>query len=232
MKALVMAPMQEELDFLLTHWAEEGYRSSPAVIGVLPVTELPELNLTIARGGVGKAQFAAHTRHILDHCGPVDLVICAGAAGALTDRVAVGDVVVATQTIEHDYGNRFTDRPSPVFPAAPMALAHIRAASAGIRVHYGPIASGDEDVIDTARRDRLYRSTHALAVAWEGAGGARACGLSGVPFVEIRGITDNANPEAPTDFAHNLETALQNVAAVISSMLIQSGATKGTWSSQ
>lgn len=231
MKTLIMAPLQEELDVLLTHWAELGYGSSPAVIGVLPVTEVPDLSLSIARGGVGKAQFAVHTRHILDHCGPVDLVICAGAAGALTDLVAVGDVVVATQTIEHDYGNRFTDRPSPIFVAATMALAQIRAAPAGMRVHFGPIASGDEDVIDIARRDGLHRSTGALAVAWEGAGGARACALSGIPFVEIRGITDYANAEAPTEFAHNLEAALRNVAAVISSTLTQSEATKGTRSS-
>jgi adenosylhomocysteine nucleosidase len=226
MKALVMAPLQEELDFLLAHWGEQGYRSLPAVIGLLPVTEVPDLSLSIALGGVGKAQFAVHTRHILDHCSPVDLVICAGAAGALTDLVAVGDVVIATQTIEHDYGNRFTDRPKPVFTAAPIALARLRAASAGRRVHFGPIASGDEDVIDIERRDGLHRSTRALAVAWEGAGGARACALSGIPFVEIRGITDNANPAAPTEFALNLETALRNVAAVISSMLIQSGATQ------
>jgi nucleoside phosphorylase len=30
------------------------------------------------------------------------LVVCAGSAGALLDALAVGDVVVATATIEHD----------------------------------------------------------------------------------------------------------------------------------
>jgi adenosylhomocysteine nucleosidase len=221
-----MAPLQEELDFLLAYWVEQGYRSSPAVIGLLPATEVPELNLLIARGGVGKAQFAVHTRHILDHCGPVDLVVCAGAAGALTDLLTVGDVVVATRTLEHDYGNRFTDRPSPVFAAAPMALTHLRVVSAGMPIHFGPVASGDEDVVEIARRNRLHSSTGALAVAWEGAGGARACALGGVPFVEIRGITDNADSEAPADFARNLGAALCNVAAVITELLTQSGATE------
>jgi adenosylhomocysteine nucleosidase len=52
-------------------------------------------------------------------------------------------------------------------------------------------------------------------VAWEGAGGARACQFSGLPFVEIRGVTDSANSTASADFARNLHHALCNVAAVI-----------------
>ncbi|MCB0126353.1 MAG: hypothetical protein KDE58_29045 [Caldilineaceae bacterium] len=54
-----------------------------------------------------------------------------------------------------------------------------------------------------------------MAVAWEGAGGARACQFSDVPFVEIRGITDNANQTAAADFERNLQASLHNVATTI-----------------
>ena len=47
--------------------------------------------------------------------------------------------------------------------------------------------------------------TGALAVAWEGAGGARACHFSGIPFLEIRGITDSADSDAASDFRATLE---------------------------
>lgn len=59
----------------------------------------------------------------------------------------------------------------------------------------------------------------ALAVAWEGAGGARACVFSGLPFLEIRGITDSADHRAPVEFEQNLEKAMANIAILIRSWL-------------
>ena len=70
-------------------------------------------------------------------------------------------------------------------------------------------------MVNGARQEELRRRTDALAVAWEGAGGARACQFSAVPFVEIRGVTDGANSSAAADFAANLETAMRNVATLI-----------------
>jgi adenosylhomocysteine nucleosidase len=52
-------------------------------------------------------------------------------------------------------------------------------------------------------------------VAWEGAGGARACAFSGVPFVELRGITDTADHNAPADFKTNLRIAMASAAALV-----------------
>ena len=61
--------------------------------------------------------------------------------------------------------------------------------------------------------------TGALAMAWEGAGGARACQFSGVPFIEIRGITDQADHRAASHFRENLNTAMRNAAAMITTWL-------------
>jgi hypothetical protein len=36
------------------------------------------------------------------------------------------------------------------------------------RVHFGAIASGDEDIIDADRRVEVLVATRALCVAWEG----------------------------------------------------------------
>src|SRR3712207_9438258 len=96
-------------------------------------------------------------------------------------------------------------------------------------VHFGPIASGDEDVVTVERQAELRRRTGALAVAWEGAGGARAGPVSAVPFVEIRGVTDNADSSAAADFAANLEIAIRNVATLIVTWLQKRGGCAATW---
>ena len=67
----------------------------------------------------------------------------------------------------------------------------------------------------------MRRETDALAAAWEGAGGARACKFSGIPFVEVRGITDTADQHAFSDFESHLETAMGNIAELITGWRIQ-----------
>ena len=216
--------MREELDFLLQGCTKRGFHAESATVGRLPVVQFPDLGVTLARGGLGKAQFALQTQHLLDTCNDWDLIICAGAAGALADGVCVGDVVVATKTIEHDYNNKFNKRALPKFDGARTAIANLRSVSQSANafsVHFGPIASGDEDVIETERKRVLYESTGALAVAWEGASGARACAFSSIPFIEIRGVTDTADHNAASDFEDNLEVAMNNLATLITTWIGQ-----------
>ena len=216
--------MREELDFLLQGCTKRGFHAESATVGRLPVVQFPDLGVTLARGGLGKAQFALQTQHLLDTCNDWDLIICAGAAGALVDGVCVGDVVVATKTIEYDYNNKFNKRALPKFDGARTAIANLRSVSQSVKafsVHFGPIASGDEDVVETERKRVLYESTGALAVAWEGAGGARACAFSGIPFIEIRGVTDTADHNAASDFEDNLEVAMNNLATLITTWIGQ-----------
>jgi hypothetical protein len=66
MKILTMIPIQTELDFLVQAWAEKGFQRQNSIIGRLPVVHLPELDVTLACGGLGKVQFAVQTQHLLD----------------------------------------------------------------------------------------------------------------------------------------------------------------------
>ncbi|MDL1942095.1 5'-methylthioadenosine/S-adenosylhomocysteine nucleosidase [Chloroflexi bacterium CFX2] len=67
---------------------------------------------------------------------------------------------------------------------------------AGVNIHFGVMASGDEDVIDMERGRELHR-------------------LSGAPYLELRGATDTANHEAPVVFDENLKIVMKNIAHVL-----------------
>lgn len=225
MKSLIVFPLQEELDLFLHHSRNDGLAWTTSRIGRLQVFKTGEPAITLAAGGTGKAQFALQTQHLLDSAPGWDLVICAGAAGALVDNVTIGDVVVATATIEHDYRNRFNERPLPRFEgyhAALQALGRIQPIGATYGIHLGPVASGDEDIMASDRRQQLYRQTGGLAAAWEGAGGARACAFSNTPYLELRGITDAADHAAASAFEDNLNLAMSHVADLLLFWLKQS----------
>ncbi|MCC6166031.1 MAG: 5'-methylthioadenosine/S-adenosylhomocysteine nucleosidase [Caldilineaceae bacterium] len=218
MRNLVVIPTAKEIACFLQSCAGQGIRAESTVVGKLSVTLFPELNMGVALAGLGKAQSAVQTQHLISGCSDVHVVMCAGAAGALSDSVAVGDVVVATETVEHDIRNRFGPPLLPRFPSTVPVIAAFRELSQAahpFQVHFGPVASGDEDVVDPARRLAIHQATNAIAVAWEGAGVARASQFSDVSFVEIRGITDGADHHAASDFVTNLTQAMGNVAKLI-----------------
>ena len=214
---LVVTPLQKEYDGLYHSLSALDLKSHAERIGRVDVHCFPEINLTLALGGHGKTQFGIQTQHVLDH-EKFDLVICAGAAGALAPEVSVGDLIIATSTLEHDYNNKFSERPKPRFAGDAQSIEQLRRVDLSgekFQVHFGIMAGGDEDVIDVRRGAELRELHNALAVAWEGIGGARASAFSGIPYLEIRGATDTANHEAPVVFYINLKIVMKNMALLL-----------------
>lgn len=214
---LIVTPLQEEYDDFYNGLIALGLKPHKDRIGKLDVHHFPALHVTLARGGHGKTQFGIQTQHLLDHA-RFDLLICAGAAGALAPEVSVGDLIVATSTVEHDYNLKFVKRPNPQFAGDASSIKQLERldlSDADFRVHFGIMAGGDEDVIEVQRGAELHQLHNALAVAWEGVGGARAAAFSDVPYLEIRGATDTANHEAPVVFDVNLKIVMKNMAFLL-----------------
>ena len=219
MTTLVITPIAEELEVLTAdfdqRWGSRGMRHA----GRLQVTEYPAKGVILCQGGLGKAQFAVTAQHLLDNLASPGLAVCAGIAGSLTASARVGDVIVGTATVEHDFNPRALDRQLPEFDGSAPHLAALREARIAERqefqVRLGRIASGDEAIVDPARARELRARTGALAVAWEGAGGARAAAFSQVPYVEVRGISDMADHEAVETWKANLPAAMRSVAPIV-----------------
>jgi adenosylhomocysteine nucleosidase len=216
---LVVAPQSDEAEGVCRGLAQCGVLLEASQVGLLKCTVIPSLDMLVAVGGNGKAQFAVQCQHLLEHCPRTKFLVCAGAAGRLHPDLCVGDIVVATCSIEHDYRERFIPEPLPRHECDADVVGQIRSVVAGdafpFRVQFGPIASGDEDIVDLKRSVELQAATGALCVAWEGSGGARAARFSGVGFVELRVITDDASADAAQAFHENLGLVLPNIGRLL-----------------
>jgi adenosylhomocysteine nucleosidase len=218
MKTAILTPLQEELTILVDELEQFGLQKREVQSGSLNIFEFSEVDLLVACGGHGKTQFGIQAQYLLCQIPPIQLLVCAGAAGALSNLLNVGDVIIATETVEHDYNLKFVSRPLPRFAGNPQVvkvLQNLPQTDSAFSVYSGAIASGDEDIVDTARGQELKNLTDCIAVAWEGAGGARACRFSEKCYIELQGITDTANHQAAADFEANLVTAMTNLAQVI-----------------
>jgi len=212
---LVLAPDIDEVEALLRGFVRKAVVCEEVQIGTLRCAFLPALDMLVAVGGNGKAQFGVQAQYLIDRSPGTKLLVCVGAAGRLADAMEIGDVVVATATVEYDYKNRFSPKPLPRHEADGNVLRQFIDVAGEtafpFQVHFGPIASGDEDIVDAGRAAEIRMATVALCTAWEGSGGARAARMSGIGFVEIRGITDAADGDAARSFHENVGLVMLNV---------------------
>jgi adenosylhomocysteine nucleosidase len=216
---LVVAPLEGERVLLSRCLTARGYGVTRGHVGRLPVMCATGLGMSLVCCGHGKAQAAAQTQYLLDQDASFDSVVCAGCAGGLGGGAEVGDIVVGVRTVEHDFVQRFVSEPAPVFLGCGRAideLQRLQLPEARFKVHFGTIASGDQDIVDSEAAGSVLRvCAEAMAVAWEGAGVARSCRFSRRSFVELRGITDVPGDAAAQDFGARLQQAMDNLAVLL-----------------
>jgi len=177
---------------------------------------------------IGKVAAATTATVLIERFG-VNRIVFTGVAGGLASQSHVGDVVLATELLQHDMDA------SPLFPrhevpltgvtryptdavltaalrrALPLALQDVmlhlpRSEWLGLnldraRVHEGLVVSGDRFVATTAESSALQRELpDALAVEMECAAMAQVCHDYGVPLAVVRTISDRADDAAHVDF--------------------------------
>lgn len=221
---LIAVPLAAELRVIRAVLAETARPvAKPTDRASGPEIEVfPDLGIGLLRGGHGKAEFAARCAWVLARNHEIQRLIVAGTAGALSPRLNPGDIVVATEVIEHDYSELFDPHARlPRFTTDPELMKLLAVAA---DVHRGIIAGGDEDIVTTERAQQLAEATGAIAVAWESPGGARAASTAGVPWCEVRGISDGADANAASDFKRQLSGTMTGVGRLILSWIGQSTA--------
>lgn len=177
--------------------------------------------VVLALSRVGKVAAATTTAALIEAF-DVARVVFTGVAGGVGEGIAVGDVVVGTDFLQHDMDA------SPLFPRfeiplysqtvfptdAALTALLLRASRAalqqgrdhGVAIHQGLIASGDRFVSGAAEAATLVQALqaaghYALAVEMEGAAVAQVCADYAVPFAAVRTISDRADDQAHVDFS-------------------------------
>ncbi len=215
MRKLFLAPLKAEFS-ILSHAFQQQWKHESLQIQSHTALYFPEVDLYLAVGGLGKVDMAIKTQFWLSHISDCQLMACVGSAGSLDESLKMGDIIVANKTVEHDFKQIFFKKPLPEFPMG-SAWIDVLQLSQYPHIHHAPIASGDEDILSSERRQELFKLTGAPAVAWEGAGAARACAFLKIPYCEIRGIADDVSSDLSSnpkqDFTKNLNHSMLKVAS-------------------
>lgn len=178
--------------------------------------------------GVGKVNASMCALMLIEKYKP-DLVLNSGVAGSLSPIVGIGDIVVATKSVEHDMNSTalgdkqgeitFPDGNMMFFECDKQAstlLASICKKIPDTKVAQGIIASGDIFVSDRKQRFKINDRFSALACEMEGAAIGHVCVRCEVPYGIIRAISDDLDENKGMDFVKFCELASKKTVAAVS----------------
>lgn len=193
--------------------------------------------LTAVAGGVGPARAAAAAGTGLA-LGRFDLVLSAGVGGGFAGRAGPGDLVLADRVVHADLGADSPDGFLPVdrlgFGVAEAVLdAGLVARAAGwTGALVGPIVTVSTTTGTAERAAHLAATHQPAAEAMEGAGVLAAAQAHGVPFLELRAVSnlvgprDRAGWDLPGALAR-LGPAVRALAAALAATLVERPASTG-----
>lgn len=176
---------------------------------------LGKTRVVLVKSGVGKVNAARCAQILIDRFG-VNRIVNTGIAGGVGEGLAIADVVVGTELVQHDFdaaafgyarGNlcdpAHRDTPS-VFHSDAKLVEAFRAAAEAVagptRVKTGRIATGDLFVASAEAKRDIAQTFGAAAVEMEGGAIAQVAAMAGVPFVVLRAISDLADGSSPASF--------------------------------
>ena len=175
-----------------------------------------DVDVVVAKCGIGKVNAARCAQILIDRSKP-DYLINTGVAGGIEPSLKIGDMVLSTHLVQHDFDMRCLgcvvgcqqldgDKDKPTLFHADVSLlndfeAAARETAGESAIHRGPIATGDTFVADRATKERIFEAFGAFACEMEGGAIAQVAQAAHVPFLVVRAISDLADGSASESYA-------------------------------
>jgi adenosylhomocysteine nucleosidase len=232
----VMSAMEMELDFL--GQAMEVLSTDTVASKVFRLGTIEGMRCVTVPSGIGKVDAAQTAQTLIMRYG-VDAVIFTGVAGGINPQLHIGDIVISSNVVHHDFGQILPKLFIPFdtigFPADSFLCVLAWQAARGVELEpipssirgdsnrptiiLGRVATGDQFISSEAKRQWIESTFHADCVEMEGAAVAQVCTVNGIPFVIIRSLSDLANEKAELDFESFVNYAAKNSSLLVKKML-------------
>lgn len=182
----------------------------------------------IAVCGIGKVFAAMCTQTMILIYRP-DAIVNTGVGGTLTDKLAICDMALSENLVQHDIdtsalGDPFgmISGPNVIYlPADKTLVQTILSPEVSGETHIitGTIASGDQFISSSSRKQWIIEQFGAIACEMEGGSVAQVCYANKVPFAVLRAISDNADGTSCDDYPTFVEKAAHVSASIVERLI-------------
>ena len=208
-KVGIIGAMEIEVDFL----KQSADIRNTRTIAAMEYCEgtLGDKDVVIVKCGIGKVNAGMCAGTLINLFGCTK-IINTGVAGSLDNRIDIGDIVVSTDAVQHDFDAEaigFAKGEIPytglyAFPAdealRAAAVDAVRKCAPEVRIFEGRVNSGDQFICTKEQKNAILSNFGGLCCEMEGAAIAQACYLNGTPFVIIRAISDKLDGSNAVEF--------------------------------
>jgi adenosylhomocysteine/aminodeoxyfutalosine nucleosidase len=217
-KLAIMGAMEEEIEPLLAHF--DSVNVVEFANNKYYEVSYNGLDIVIAYSKIGKV-FASLTATTMIEKFGCDTLLFSGVAGGINPELNIGDLIIANKLCQHDLDITAFGHPHGFVPGGAVFVESSKklnevakkvALDNGLKVIEGTIATGDQFVHSTERKNFIETTFNADALEMEGASVAVVCDALNVPFFILRAISDTADMDAGFDFDEFLKSSAKNSA--------------------
>ncbi|MCI8504707.1 MAG: 5'-methylthioadenosine/adenosylhomocysteine nucleosidase [Lachnospiraceae bacterium] len=224
----IIGAMEEEVDQIKEMMEEVSVETRASMNFFKGIFEGRQV--VVVRSGIGKVNAGICTQILADVYG-VDAVINTGIAGSLQTQIDIGDIVLSTDTLQHDVEAEAFGYPAGQIPRMDTLafLADERLlrcaeeccnrVNPDIKTFRGRVLSGDQFIADSEKKDWLVKTFGGCCTEMEGAAIGQTAYLNGIPFLIIRAISDKADGSASMDYPEFESKAISHTVALMRAMV-------------
>lgn len=217
-KLAIMGAMEEEIEPLLAYF--EKVNVVEFANNKYYEVSYNDLDIVIAYSKIGKV-FASLTAATMIEKFGCDTLLFSGVAGGINSELQIGDLIIADKLCQHDLDITAFGHPNGYVPGGKVFIETTKylreiaikvANENDLKVIEGTIATGDQFVHSSERKDFIQNTFKADALEMEGASVAVVCDALNIPFFILRAISDSADMDAGFDFDEFLKSSAKNSA--------------------
>lgn len=185
-------------------------------------------NIILTESGIGKTNAARTTQILIDYYKP-EVIFNVGVAGGIAKNLKVGDVIISTSLVQHDFDITAFNHPKGYIPNIgnniPIDNNLLNTTKTildtnNISYKEGVIASGDIFCTKESMATKINTQFKALCVEMEGASIAQTAHLSKTPCLVIRSISDCPDNNNKVAYEEFLENSSKKVAQIMYAIII------------
>ena len=187
-------------------------------------------DVVVVRSGIGKVNAAVCTQILVcDY--KIDRVINTGVAGGLYSELNVGDIVISSDALYHDFDVTGFGYKEGIIPRmqtstfiadkelALKAKEICERVNPEIKCFIGRVVSGDQFISTSAKKEWLVEKFNGYCAEMEGCGIAHAAYLNNIPFIIIRAISDKADGSAKVDYSEFEMKAIERTVKLMTELI-------------
>ena len=183
-------------------------------------------NVVIVKCGMGKVNAGICAQALINQFGCTK-IINTGVAGSLDSKIGIGDLVISTDAVQHDFDVSYLEFKKGEIPYTGLvafeadkdmrkkAVDAIKSEVPEISYFEGRVCSGDQFISTNEQKDNIIKNFGGLCCEMEDAAIAQVCYLNSTPFVIIRAISDNPNETMLEDYKTFETKAAKRCARVV-----------------